>query len=604
MLPSFVSPAVALGALFVTSSLAGPVDVRSDGLAMDLAAQERLPSINLGSYSLVTAHENDVLFDVVAATGGNSARLKVECIDCRTWGTAVITTSGVNKNEDIIGDIVEFFKDPVDTIMDAFDLDVKISFDDCGGYFEFDILAIDTMTYSIPIFSSGITSGIACSEEVTLGLGVFVDLVFSLSAEIDLSAGFEVAFPEGAYITVDPLSGDIVDHSFSGGSVQHLPVEVRSGSAIFRAALRVRVQAGTTVEVFGTGFDFELGVSADLIEYEASLASTSDCDLAITESIDVNIGAYAHAVVEIDYKTFGVAPAVVTTILDVALPSLCLVRDIEPTGTIYTAPAETMSLAESSIIGSVSAAPSTTPIAVTAIATSTSSSAVFSSTGAIFYQSSGSVTATPTSRYSNSTITTAPSLVTSTVYSTDLVTVTSCAANVIHCPANQASEVVITSTTVLYTTVCPAGQIQPSFTLSTTSSSSATSVPTAAITQGFSLTPCKTPAVSTVYAPTFVVPTYTMPTATTFTIPYPNWNSTTSTIGGYVSPTGAAKAVDITASASVPPPSSPSKMPSYTSNSTTSTSGTPFTNAAIRPEALPKGFQLAAWFMLALCFLG
>jgi hypothetical protein len=39
-----------------------------------------------------------------------------------------------------------------------------------------------------------------------------IDLVFSLTAEIDLEAGFEFSFPEGAYITVDPLGGDIVDH--------------------------------------------------------------------------------------------------------------------------------------------------------------------------------------------------------------------------------------------------------------------------------------------------------------------------------------------------------------------------------------------------------
>lgn len=149
----------------------------------------------------------------VASAAANSARLKVECVDCRTWGTAVVTTSGVTKHEDIIGEIDDFFKRPIDTILSAFDLDIKISFDDCGGYFGFDILAIDTVTYSIPIFSSDIISGIMCSEDVTIGLGVFVDLVFSLTAGIDLGAGFEVAFPEGAYITVDPLSGDIVDHN-------------------------------------------------------------------------------------------------------------------------------------------------------------------------------------------------------------------------------------------------------------------------------------------------------------------------------------------------------------------------------------------------------
>jgi len=47
---------------------------------------------------------------------------------------------------------------------------------------------------------------------VSFGLVLSIDLVFSLTAAIDLEAGFEFSFPEGAYITVDPISGDIVDH--------------------------------------------------------------------------------------------------------------------------------------------------------------------------------------------------------------------------------------------------------------------------------------------------------------------------------------------------------------------------------------------------------
>ena len=117
----------------------------------------------------------------------------------------------MSKDESIIGDIISFFENPIDTIVSAFDLDVKIEFEDCGGHFEFDILAADTVSYSFPIYESVTPVGIACSEEVTIGLILAIDLVFSLTAEIDLEAGFEFSFPEGAYITVDPLGGDIVD---------------------------------------------------------------------------------------------------------------------------------------------------------------------------------------------------------------------------------------------------------------------------------------------------------------------------------------------------------------------------------------------------------
>ena len=73
-----------------------------------------------------------------SASSGNVAEavnLEVECVDCRTWGTALVTTSGVSRDQSIIGDIVSFFENPVDTIVRAFDMDVKIEFED--NYDEF-----------------------------------------------------------------------------------------------------------------------------------------------------------------------------------------------------------------------------------------------------------------------------------------------------------------------------------------------------------------------------------------------------------------------------------------------------------------------------------
>lgn len=408
-------------------------------------------------------------------------------------------------------------------------------------------------------------------------------------------------------------------YASTGGSVQHLPIEVRSGAAVFNAALRVRIQAGTTVEVFGTGFDFELGVSADLIEYEATLAPSSSCDLSITESIDVNIGAYAHAVVDVDYKSFGAMPAVVTTILDVALPSFCLVEAAGPTDTLYTAPGGAASVMEStavsSAIGSASILPSTVPTAVTAIVTSAStvSAVEETSTGGVFFQGSSSSTRTTTSRYHNSTVTSASALVTSTVWTTDLITVTSCAANVLHCPVSQASEVIITSTKVLYTTVCPAGQLLPSSTFLAASSSSSgisaqatTAVPVTAsvpvIRSGLPLTPCKTTSVSTVYTPTIGVPTYSIPTATTFAGAYPNWNFTTSSSSGYVFSAGSSNAVGTTSSV-LQASSISSTVGSYPSTSTSSTSSVQFTGAATHLSAPPKAVKLAGWAVLVVYFL-
>lgn len=108
---------------------------------------------------------------------------------------------------------MSFFENPIDTIVAAFDLDIRVDFEDVGGHFEFDIQAAAGNSYSIPIFESEVGVGIAVSEDVTVGLLLAVDLVFSLDAAIDVEAGFEFSLPQGTFITVDSLTGDIVDKS-------------------------------------------------------------------------------------------------------------------------------------------------------------------------------------------------------------------------------------------------------------------------------------------------------------------------------------------------------------------------------------------------------
>jgi hypothetical protein len=119
--------------------------------------------------------------------------------------------------------------------------------------------------------------------------------------------------------------------------LKQLPITVISGGATIEAALRVRVHAGTTVEVFGTGFNFELGVFVDLLEYTAVIIGNNHhCGLFITENVDLAIGVLALAVVEIDYHKFTAIPAVVLVLLKLELPSLYLPRPHSyPTSTGY-----------------------------------------------------------------------------------------------------------------------------------------------------------------------------------------------------------------------------------------------------------------------------
>jgi hypothetical protein len=123
----------------------------------------------------------------------------------------VVSSGGVQKDESLIGEIVEFFEHPIESIVSAFDLDVRVDLGGVGGHVELDIKAAAGASVSIPIFESDISVGIPCSEDIDIGLFLAVDLVFALDAAIDVEAGFEFSLPEGTYITVDPLSGSIVD---------------------------------------------------------------------------------------------------------------------------------------------------------------------------------------------------------------------------------------------------------------------------------------------------------------------------------------------------------------------------------------------------------
>jgi hypothetical protein len=411
----------------------------------------------------------------------------------------------------------------------------------------------------------------------------------------------------------------IADFISLGGSVDNLPITVTSGSATFKAALRVRIQTGTTVVLFGTGFDFELGVFADLIEYVATIGFSDECELYITESVDVNIGAFARAVVEINYHSFGVSPTVVTTLLDIPLPSLCLTRPVAsatlpyatsatatvvgstaayslgyspapyptasypgyPSGVPYPTghypahpvdpyptasysdgypvdpyptdayptdayptdayPTESYPVESYSVSGYVSvsysaSASESTSKPVGTVSVSSSSSHTSYSHYTLSFPASGYSSApgpistppyptTTSTALSSGTLTSAPSLTTSTVYTTSLYTITSCGATVLHCPASSQSEIVITSTKILYTTVCPVGQSQPTIAPSASTSKSAGVHTSIATVLPIPLIPHSTPIVSTVYTTSFVTPTYAVPTATSFSVPFPNYTT-------------------------------------------------------------------------------
>lgn len=132
-------------------------------------------------------------------------------MDCRTWGNAHVSTAGARKHKGLIGDIFSFFKNPIDAIVSAVDLNIRVDLESVGAHIELDVKAAKGASVSIPLFESELEVGIACGADVDVGLLLAIDLVLSVDAAIDVKAGFEFSLPEGTFLTVNPLTGHIVD---------------------------------------------------------------------------------------------------------------------------------------------------------------------------------------------------------------------------------------------------------------------------------------------------------------------------------------------------------------------------------------------------------
>jgi hypothetical protein len=319
-----------------------------------------------------------------------------------------------------------------------------------------------------------------------------------------------------------------------GLSSKSLPVTVKAGRATFKADLRLRVQCGAEADILGIGAGAELGIYANIIEFVAVLDSTPTCALQSTEWWDLNVGAFAHFDVVVDYTTIGAIPTVSTTLLSAPKFTQCWLEiggspggSPAETGGYLTQTATTVSVAISGSTTALSATVTSpaetgytetlTTITVPTITTGPS----LSETGPL---SSSSFKFPLTN---SSTPAGGDDLVTSTVYTTTVFTITSCAASVVNCPASYQKEILVTQTIDAYTTVCPATAVvtQPSSISSaapaaaSTGSGATTTATVHIITDVVVLVPCASPIVeSFVPGSTVVPPSAHQVTATVYAV--------------------------------------------------------------------------------------
>ncbi|KAB5570850.1 hypothetical protein GE09DRAFT_1104993 [Coniochaeta sp. 2T2.1] len=505
--------------------------------ALEVAHQPHLEKRLSAHFDMSKTWKNEVLFagswtDHDDAGVTESVSLAVTCVDCYTRGTVTAKLT----DEDIINPTV------------------RLEFTGVEAYVDMEIAMSAGASYAVNLFTSNSPIGLGFPG---LGVGVvfYVDLVFRLTEQIDLEGGFYVKLADSAYLEASIFGGDITDHFFDGLSSKSLPVTVKAGRATFKADLRLRVQCGAEAEILsiGLGAGAELGIYANIIEFIAVLDSTPTCALQSTEWWDLNVGAFAHFDVVIDYTTLGAIPTISTTLLTAPTLTQCWLEirgSPAETGGHLTQTATTIAVSVSGGSSALSATVTSpaetdyTETLTTIIVPTITTGPSLSETGYLpssllesgLPSSSSSTFRFPLKNSSisaggnntgTSTSAGADELVTSTLFTTTVYTITSCAASVVNCPASYQKEILVTQTIDVYTTVCPATAVV------TPPSSIAAAAPSALpissgetatatvhiITDVVVLVPCASPVVETfVPGNTIVPPTVQQVTATVYPV--------------------------------------------------------------------------------------
>jgi hypothetical protein len=168
------------------------VETHSDGLSTLPARSGNLEKRISTEFSLARQWDNEVLFGGqwvdLGSSDAESVSLELTCVECWTSGTvtAKLTT------EDIIKPVV------------------RLEFNEVEAYIDLDLKASASATYAVTLFSTESPVGLGLPD-LDVGLVFSLDLVFSVSAFVDLQGGFYVKLANDAYLDTDLFGGAIAD---------------------------------------------------------------------------------------------------------------------------------------------------------------------------------------------------------------------------------------------------------------------------------------------------------------------------------------------------------------------------------------------------------
>ncbi|KAJ4258016.1 hypothetical protein NW762_008153 [Fusarium torreyae] len=439
---------------------------------------------------------------------------------------------------------------------------VRVGLGGIKAYVEVDISASAAVHESIELFASpALDLEIPGLLEAEAGAAIALDLVIGVDAAIDLSAGVYLAFGEEAFVEISLLTKEIVDVSLEGLVTKALPIGVAadvdlSAEVALQLGLRLRTEVDLSAELEIPALEIEAGakiaVWVSLCEYTAVLIATDDCAISVSEVIALTLGLAVDLNVEIgDILDISLAPTLTVTLATAAKAKVCqsdrgtiggFLEGNHNTGSSTQTHVISLSTLPASGSDATSQAYPVGPDATNSDAYPAGPEATGSSdaypagpdaTGSASYPVGGKptggypvgqetpsygsaakpeTTATPGSGNGTQT-----GDITSTLTSTHVYTVTSCAASVINCPARYTQKIV-TSTIISSTYVCPATE-SGAAPATTTAHSTKVPVPVTTITDTLTtIVPCKTRTTSTFQPPTNAppAPTVTIVDTTTY----------------------------------------------------------------------------------------
>ncbi|RKU41470.1 hypothetical protein DL546_003658 [Coniochaeta pulveracea] len=464
---------------------------------------------------------------------------------------------------------------------------------------ELDLKASAAVQQSVELFASpALQVDIPGLVDIELGAAFALDLLVGVSAAVDIQAGVYVTLPDAAFIEINLLTKAISKSNLEGLLAQALPVALGAGVDLaaeidLNLGLRLRTQVGVEAGLDCVGLEAgaQVALWVDLFDYTSTLAHTDSCALSVADALKVVAGVAVDVGVEVkDILDISLAPSVLVTLATAELAKICHATvphytatstalalpgatgvtrvgdgavptgsvpagvfppsgalrsgvipsggavfptgapsglptggastdtgvSVDPTAvvlgepTITGAPGSgsgsgadplTTSTIYSTIVETITscahtvtncpAGPhvTTRTVAVGTTVCPLSNAAPTGGPGSI-----GTISAIP---YGNSSVTSAPGLITSTVTSTAVYTITSCAASVPNCPASLTQKI-ITSTVLIGTTVCPATMVTATATSANTTPAVVVPTPTGT---PVTVTPCPTPVTSTYTAP-------------------------------------------------------------------------------------------------------